>query len=103
MTHFQNRASYPISLKNTPSPPEVEYKVISKKWEKYWAWREERRKTLLKWHLGVRIWGLRTGREMEEHSGQPGMDLQTLVDCLCRIKNRRFILLGRKALQRQMP
>lgn len=49
------------------------------------------------------IWGLRTGREMEEHSGQPGMDLQTLVDCLCKIKRRRFISLGRKAIQRQLP
>lgn len=40
---------------------------------------------------------------MEEHSGQPGMDLQTLVDCLCKIKRRRFISLGRKAIQRQLP
>lgn len=33
-------------------------------------------------HLG----GLRTSRDMETHSGQKGMDLQTLVDCLCKMK-----------------
>lgn len=47
--------------------------------------------------------GLRTGREMEEHSGQPGKDLETLVDCLCKIKKKTLHPLGGEAIQRQLP
>ena len=48
-------------------------------------------------HLG----GLRTSRDMEAHSGQHGMDLQMLVDCLCKMKKMLNLTEG-EALQRRL-